>query len=314
MRFLVVLTGGTISSVVEDGVVVPDKHNPAKIIEKYKEKYGTEDRFELTCPYTLNSENMNCSFYPRLIACLKEASMKNYDGIIVTHGTSSLQFTAAALSLTLTGKNCPIVLVASDYVIEDERANGLDNLKGAVDFVKGGYGRGIYVSYKNKGGNVRIHQGIKCMPYETYSFALNSFNDEYFGEFVDGEWVPNENCPKLVINKRYKIIDNTPEDSGILWIKQYPGMKYPKVDSFVKAVMLEAYPNGTINVSSKEVKEFVKQLRNYDIPVYVTGVNDDYIYASRSDYEGMGFKVLPKESPVAAYVKLWLMYRGEELV
>ncbi len=314
MRILVVLTGGTIGSTVSGDYISPDKNAPAKIVKMYTERYGNDDRFEITCPYTVLSENMNCTFYPRLIECLKEACMRNYDGIIVTHGSDTLQYTAAVLSYTLTGRNCPIVLVSSNYVLEDERANGLDNFKGAVDFIRGGYGRGVFVSYKNTGENTKIHHGLRCMPHLLYSDYLYSFNDEYYGEWDGEQWVYNDRCSRLTINKRYRIVDNIPEETGILWIKQYPGMKYPRVDSFIKAVMLESYHSGTINVASREIKDFAKQVRNYDIPVYLTGATPGPDYASCSEYEKMGIRVLPQESPIASYVRLWLMYCASEIV
>ena len=67
------------------------------------------------------------------------AAHGKYDGIIVTHGTDTLPYSAAALSYAL-GNNCiPVCLVSSNYPIEDERANGVDNLHGAIRLIEAAY-------------------------------------------------------------------------------------------------------------------------------------------------------------------------------
>ena len=54
--------------------------------------------------------------------------MKNaYDGVIITHGTDTLQYTAAFTGYIMAGAQIPIVLVSANYVLEDVRSNGVDN-------------------------------------------------------------------------------------------------------------------------------------------------------------------------------------------
>lgn len=79
-------------------------------------------------PYRILSENMNAGYVNRLADCVRKVMARNdSEGIIITHGTDTLQYTAALLSYVF-GTDCvPVLLVSSDFPLEDERANGMRN-------------------------------------------------------------------------------------------------------------------------------------------------------------------------------------------
>lgn len=54
-------------------------------------------------------------------------------------------------------------------MLEDKRANGLINFAYAVEFVKGRYGNGLFVSYYNTGDVQRIHRGTRVMEHCAYT-------------------------------------------------------------------------------------------------------------------------------------------------
>ena len=92
MKILVIFTGGTIGSSIKDGWISTDSATKYALIEKYKENFGADISFETTEPYFLLSENLNADTLNLLIASVKSATEKNYDGIIITHGTDTLHF------------------------------------------------------------------------------------------------------------------------------------------------------------------------------------------------------------------------------
>jgi L-asparaginase len=67
-----------------------------------------------------------------------------------------MPYTAAYLGLKLGLCDIPVVLVSAAYPLSDSRSNGLDNFRGAVDFIRSGVGKGVFVSYRNSGENVMI--------------------------------------------------------------------------------------------------------------------------------------------------------------
>ena len=57
------------------------------------------------------SENLFPSVWETLINAIEAENISQYDGIIVTHGTDTLAFTAAALSLYFNAIKIPLLLV-----------------------------------------------------------------------------------------------------------------------------------------------------------------------------------------------------------
>ena len=135
MKILVIFTGGTIGSTCENGIISPDKEKKYRLLEAYFANGGKAE-FDTAQPYTVLSENLNGEHLSLLYKSVKEAISQNiYDGIIVTHGTDTLQYTSAFLSYMLGLCNTPVVLVSSNYPIDNPKANGVDNFTAAVDFI-----------------------------------------------------------------------------------------------------------------------------------------------------------------------------------
>ncbi|MBO5624104.1 MAG: asparaginase, partial [Butyrivibrio sp.] len=175
MHILVVFTGGTIGSSVMDGCIAPDAGKGYRLLEYYetvcaKEFLPDDYEFVTAEPFRILSENMNCKTVLQLIDELKrQTAQQEYDGIIVCHGTDTLQYTAAMTGYCFGVSSVPIVFVSSNYVLEDERANGLDNFAAAVSFIVRKAGRGVFVAYKNTGDLARIHRASRVLPHLPYS-------------------------------------------------------------------------------------------------------------------------------------------------
>ena len=140
MRILVIFTGGTIGSTENGSYVSPDKEKPYKLINMYKKlaiknKGSSSVIFDILTPYEALSENINCNNFRILSECLEKVDENAYDGVIITHGTDTLQYTAAFTGYIMAGAQIPIVLVSANYVLEDVRSNGVDNFYYAVEFI-----------------------------------------------------------------------------------------------------------------------------------------------------------------------------------
>ena len=312
MKILVIFTGGTIGCQAGDEYISLDGEKPYKLIEMYREKYGENAEFSTVVPYTILSENMDCKVYFKLAEAVKSHLDSGYDGIIVTHGSDTLQYSAAMLSYVLGSDTVPVMLVASNYVLEDERANGLVNFACAVEFIKGGFGRGVFVPYANPGENCRVHRAVRLMPHVPYSDYLYSLDNMYYGEFENDVFNINESNPKTGENTaEFSGIDW--EDGGsscsdIMWISVHPGIVCPDIPDNVKAVLISGYHSGTLCMEYFGLQKFLDNARNKSVPVYLTGAYEGMDYESCSLFEEYGIKVLEKASPVAVYIRLWLEY------
>ena len=108
MKLLFVFTGGTIGSTQKGNVISADSDKPYKLIKAYDEKYRIDFDYDVIEPYTELSENNTGWHISRLVECIKQNLNKNYDGIIVTHGTDTLQYTAAAVGYSFGVSSLPI--------------------------------------------------------------------------------------------------------------------------------------------------------------------------------------------------------------
>ncbi len=307
MRILVIFTGGTIGSMVGEKYISPDGSRPYKLLDMYNTRYENDIQWDTECPYTILSENMTCKEYGMLLKCLKTKLKCGYDGIIITHGSDTLQYTAAALSFLLGSNTIPIMLVASNYVLEDERANGLENFRCAVDFITNEYGRGVFVPYANPGEGCTVHMGSRMMPHIPYSDCMHSLDNQYFGQYIDDNFVINDVCNTTGM-KAVEEPEKYLEQSGIVYINVHPGMRYPVLDETVKAILINTYHSGTICMDSDSTREFFEQSEKYAIPVYITGQDIGTDYESCDEYEKYHIHILKKASPVVMYIKLWLAF------
>ena len=96
MKLLTVFTGGTISCSVSDGVLAPDSQNGSYLLGLARQA-GVRDDFETVQPFSVLSENMTPDCLRQLRRCITERLGEGYDGVIVTHGTDTLAYTAAYL-------------------------------------------------------------------------------------------------------------------------------------------------------------------------------------------------------------------------
>lgn len=97
MKILVVFTGGTIGCVRKGEVLSPDNEQKYMLTQMYLDRYGNVD-FDTAEPYTVLSENLEGGHMNRLADCLQSYDLNSYDGVVVTHGTDTLQYTSAFLA------------------------------------------------------------------------------------------------------------------------------------------------------------------------------------------------------------------------
>lgn len=298
IKILVVLTGGTIGSELKSEYIsINSDSSKYQIIELFKKTHpdiSRETVFETLCPYNILSENLCGRHINKLIDCIKTALNDSYDGIIITHGTDTLQYSAAAIELAFPCAKLPIIFVSSNYILDDERANGLDNFALAVNYIKSDKTPGVYVSYDSQ-----MLKGIALLPHIAYSDKLYSINSTAdIGQDIF-EGLTDKNINDI------KLSDNAP----ILYLKAVPGQIYPQPDNNkIKVILLETYHSGTLGTDNNSLTFFCETAYKLNIPIYIVGVEERDQYESTSHYEKLHLHVLKHISPVTAYMKLWFLY------
>ena len=190
MKLLTVFTGGTISCSVSDGVLAPDSQNGSYLLGLARQA-GVRDDFETVQPFSVLSENMTPDCLRQLRRCITERLGEGYDGVLVTHGTDTLAYTAAYLDFVLGAQDTPVVLVSANYPLRDSRSNGLQNFVAAVEFLRTGK-RGVFVAYHNTGDSrTTIHRGREVLPQAPYEDSVFSLFMQPCGWIENGVWTEN---------------------------------------------------------------------------------------------------------------------------
>lgn len=350
MKLLLVLTGGTISTVVENGVMGIHGDSPLLVIEKYRmecKKRGIEDgeiTFDVIEPVRMLSECNQPVYLERIyygileklgiakdyldlrkggkvLAPSREELL--YDGILLTHGSDTLSYSAAFFSEVFSWLSIPLVLTAADYPLSDVRSNGMRNFSDAVDFIRLVKTAGVFVVWQNRipGGNVFL--ASELLEADTYRDCFSSFTGQAFGEVREGKLTifGNEAAGGMC-----KWIPDLHMEWDVLFLRPYPGLRYDLIsleNKRVRAVVHYLYHSATACTEQEErteensgfgtygenynILEFAQHCRELGIDVYLAGFKaaDQALYETNDALLKSGLvKPLYGLSPEGAYMKV----------
>lgn len=302
MKILVIFTGGTIGSTVTGDWIVTDESTKYTLLEHFKIK-DSETEFDVRTPYTLLSENLSAREINLLQEEIARGLEAGYDGIIVTHGTDTLQYTAAAVEYAFAGCKIPIVFVSSNYPLEDKRANGHDNFAAAVAFIQKQLG-GVFVAYRNSGEKVTdIHLASRILQYNECTSKLYSIDEMPYAVY-DGKTFQFTAVTPCAQSRPLGMVSYT-ESSDILVIDSHPGDNFAYTLEGVKAVFIKPYHSATLNTGNVHLHDFCKQAAERNIPVFVANVQPGISYESTKHFNDLHIIPLPYSTWISAYMKIW---------
>ena len=124
-KVLMLGTGGTIACVPSADGLVPALDGPAmiRVVPELEEVCAIETKQILN----LDSSNLAPEHW-RSIAEAVAANYTSYDGFVITHGTDTMAYTAAALSQMLCNCQKPVVLTGAQLPIKAEGSDAPNNI------------------------------------------------------------------------------------------------------------------------------------------------------------------------------------------
>lgn len=165
-HILMIATGGTIAS--------RNTGNGLEPVISSKELLECVPEVARTCavtavqPFNLDSTNV-CGKHWLTIAELIEENYAAYDGFVVTHGTDTMAYTAAALSYLVQNSPKPIVLTGSQKSVYTRDTDARRNLADAFFYCADDGASGVHIVFD---GNVIL--GTRAKKTRTRSF--NAFS------------------------------------------------------------------------------------------------------------------------------------------
>lgn len=321
-RILVVFTGGTIGSVISEGTIDTARSAPFKLLKLFEQHNSEPEsvRFDTLQPLQILSENLAPAAWKIMIDAIESVDLNKYDGIIVTHGTDTLAYTAAALGFYFHDLNKPVLLVSSDRPLENPEGNGLANFMCAVEFIRRHIANGVFVPYRNPGQSMQIHRGsrLTCslqLTGDFYSVQNLSFMAYDGKKFVPESQIDSSNFAQNQTGAGCKIKLH-PEFSGrILMLKPYPGLDYSRINlTGLAGVLHDLYHSGTACATRQwgddySLIEFLKRCRQQGVEVFLAPAHrTENAYQSTRELMAHGAHMIWNMSIEAAYVKLMLAY------
>ncbi len=178
-RVLMIGTGGTIASELTDDGLAPGLTTEQLL--KRAPGIGAYCRADCVQLFALDSTNMTPAHWQEIVRCIRK-NYESYDGFVITHGTDTLAYTAAALSYMIQGSPKPIVLTGAQKPIGFDSTDSKENLSDAFCCASGDF-PGVSIVFDHK---IILGTRAKKTHSKSYS-AFSSINYPELGVVRDGQ-------------------------------------------------------------------------------------------------------------------------------
>jgi glutamyl-tRNA(Gln) amidotransferase subunit D len=317
-----IITGGTISSKLDSKTGgVSWLTNPNEILDIAPEIKEICNIVKIEKPFMMASENMTSKEWQEIAKVAEKLlNDSNIQGIIITHGTDFLHYTAAALSFFLQNLNKPVVLTYSQRSTDRGSSDAKLNLICAARAAVSEIAEVMLVGHANLNDNfcyAMLGTKVKKL-HSSRRDAFKPINTLPLAKiFPDKIEVLHKYNPR---NKEKVKLDNSFQDKVVL-IKFYPGQSSEILDYYqekgIKGIVIEGSGLGHVHSGKDSWLPKIKKLIDSGIIVCMTtqttfGRVDPYVYSPARQLLGAGVIYLEDMLSETALVKLgWVLaHRG----
>ena len=239
-RLLLLTTGGTIASLPGGEGLEPHRSGVMERQLDQLRSYYDIDVEDLMC---LDSSNMRPAEWQAIARSVFEKRL-DYDGVVVSHGTDTMAYTASAVTWMLPGIDRPVVFTGSQVPLADALSDGPDNLRTAFAMAAQGY-PGVYLAFDR-----RVMLGCRAVKVRASGFnAFESVNARYAAQVSNRGLV----IDKGALQPQRGFAQLLPELScDVFLLKLTPGLN-PDLfgllaDMGYRGIVVEAFGLGGVNV------------------------------------------------------------------
>lgn len=222
-NILMLGTGGTIASEMTPDGLTPEL-TPQQLL-RYVPAISSLCRVDCKSLFSLDSTNITPAHWIAVAQALRD-NYAHYDGFVISHGTDTMAYTAAALSYLIQGSPKPIVLTGAQKPIWFDGTDSKRNLTDAFVYACRGCG-GVQIVFNGK-----VILGTRAR--KTFSKSFQAFSSVNFPDLAvlqDERLLQYIRCESL---ERPVFYDRLDPHVGLL--KLIPG-----VEDELAAFMLERY-------------------------------------------------------------------------
>ncbi len=261
-KILLLTTGGTIASTETEDGLAPNISG----VGLTSFVGSMLDAFDVTVRdiLQLDSSNMQPEEW-ELIARTVYDAWQAFDGAVITHGTDTMSYTAAALSFLLRGIPIPVVLTGAQLPISHPLSDATDNLRTAFAMADSGCG-GVYLAFDRK-----VILGTRAV--KTHTMNFDAFDS------VNAPLAAGVNAHGLVVNRAVlpKPVEPFVLRGGlcrsVFLLKLIPGTDPRIFDALVqlgvRGIVIEAFGAGGLQFIRRDLTKKLEQAVRSGISVVV---------------------------------------------
>ena len=279
----VISTGGTIVSKVDysTGAVFPSL-DISEITSRFK--YIEKSYHVRSIPFlNILSENMEPEQWLQLAHKIVEES-KRSEGMVISHGTDTMTYTASALAFLLKELSVPIIMVGSQRSSDRPSTDSYLNMEAAINFAASDFGEvGISMHSSISDDKIALLRGVRARKmHSSRRDAFRSIGENPVGYFQNG--LVNISGPYRKKSASTSIFEKIEKRAGILYF--HPGMETEDLSEYLeKKLGVVIMGTGLGHISTKfidVIKEYTDSGRmavmttqciygTTDLDVYSTG-------------------------------------------
>lgn len=245
-KILLLTTGGTIASLPGGEGLEPQRSD---VMERELNQLRTYYDITVRDIICLDSSNIRPEEW-QLIATHIFEEREGFDGVVISHGTDTMAYTASAVTFMLPDIDVPVVFTGSQLPLADMLSDGPDNLRTAFAMAASGY-PGVFLAFNRK-----VMLGCRAVKVRASGFsAFASINAR------DAAQVSTRGLrvDEQVIPKRKGQARLLPEISkNVFLLKLTPGLNPAVFDMLAamgyKGIVIEAFGLGGVNVLHKGLR------------------------------------------------------------
>ncbi len=261
-KILLIATGGTIASKPENGRLTPEITSDELLA--YVPEIREICNVTAIQPFNRDSTNMNYNDWFALSGIIEE-NYAVYDGFVITHGTDTMAYCAAALSYFVQNSAKPIVITGSQKSIYLRDSDARGNLLGAFIFACEEGANGVHVVFDGK-----VIIGTRARKSRTRSYnAFTSVDYPEVARIVEGKvrfFIKSDITGEPVFCNKI--------NPSVAVIKLIPGMRSDLIDFLAgkcAAVVIESFGVGGIPYySNADFERAIKRLIDSGTKVIMT--------------------------------------------
>ena len=245
-NILLLTTGGTIASMPGGEGLEPRR---ADVMERELQQLRTYYDITVQDVLCLDSSNMRAEEW-QLIAQSVYENRAGFDGIVISHGTDTMAYSASAVTFMLPNIDLPVVFTGSQLPLADMLSDGPDNLRTAFAMAASG-AAGVFLAFDRK-----IMLGCRAVKVRASGFsAFESVNARYAGIVSNqGLVLDRQVLPKFSGPSQLR----TGISKEVFLLKLTPGLNPSVFDMLAamgyKGIVIEAFGLGGFNVLNKGLR------------------------------------------------------------